>query len=746
VDCETRIEDDGGTFGTLLSDLYWTMASDGSLGAVRYRGEVFNYWAPWLMDDTQTLKGMKYFSPEVKSNVDFYANSQREDGMVWENFEFRTPPENDWDRRFKYANFTRSAEDGFLELRRAPVENHVEAFFLEAIYFSWKASGDTQWMASRLNAAIRAVNYATKDTYRWSAKLQLMKRGFTIDTWDFLCRSEAQRVDGDIMKVDLNKTHFGIFFGDNTNMIAGLRRLAEMLSSAGRGDEAPQFLDQASDMERRLNELAWNGEFFVHWIPEDTALKFDLGVDMNRQVSLSNAYSLNRGISRERSIAIIKTYQRIRREMPSSSPGEFYAIYPPFETGFRDEDVKWEYMNGGVLSCVAGELARGAFDNGFEKYGIDILRREKAIADRYHGYMPGILRGKAPEAPQRTLRTIDMRAIVNAGFGTDTPGKPGWTGEPANDLAAMPAGRQLFREIPFDVINAAQNGGRACLAISNATGYKQKESLSIDATARSFYLLHTKGGDDLAGKLIVRYVDGSSHVEYIRAGMNINHWWAPKDTEFDTHYGPGGPERMQVAWRGANQKFGNVGVYVVGFDHPHPEKTIAGLEFEAMETSAKWMILGVTLSDAAVYLPPWNELSAGMPNCWGAAALVFALIEGLAGVKDTGIAFKKASISPRWSAAEVNEATISVRYPASRGYVRYDYRYDPASRRVGIAFTGSAEEVELAILLPEGLRVKSARLDGSEVSTRSETIETSAYVHIKSSSRGARILELELTE
>ena len=51
------------------------------------------------------------------------------------------------------------------------------------------------------------------------------------------------------------------------------------------------------------------------------------------------------------------------------------------------------------------------------------------------------------------------------------------------------------------------------------------------------------------------------------------------------------------------------------------------------------MILGVTLSDAPVFLPPRNDLSTGMPNNWGAAALVYALIGGLAGVKDTGIAF-----------------------------------------------------------------------------------------------------------
>src|SRR5208282_3846512 len=98
-----------------------------------------------------------------------------------------------------------------------------------------------------------------------------------------------------------------------------------------------------------------------------------------------NAYSINRGISHEKCVAILKTYQRIRREMPPGSPGEFYGIYPPFFKDFASNQpgLVWEYVNGGVLSCVAGELARGAFEHGFEEYGADILRRQKAIADRF---------------------------------------------------------------------------------------------------------------------------------------------------------------------------------------------------------------------------------------------------------------------------------------------------------------------------------------------------------------------------
>ena len=41
-----------------------------------------------------------------------------------------------------------------------------------------------------------------------------------------------------------------------------------------------------------------------------------------------------------------------------------------------------EYMNGGISTLVAGELAKGAFDHGLEAYGADILERLWKLAQR----------------------------------------------------------------------------------------------------------------------------------------------------------------------------------------------------------------------------------------------------------------------------------------------------------------------------------------------------------------------------
>ncbi len=124
-------------------------------------------------------------------------------------------------------------------------------------------------------------------------------------------------------------------FGDNTGLMVGCRYLAEMLESAGRTKEAAEQRNFADTLQRQLNAVSWNGQHFRHHVPEDPNFKRDFGVDEAEQVSLSNAYSLNRGISHEQAVAIIRTYQQIRNTMPKSSPGEFYAIYPPFQKGLR---------------------------------------------------------------------------------------------------------------------------------------------------------------------------------------------------------------------------------------------------------------------------------------------------------------------------------------------------------------------------------------------------------------------------
>jgi hypothetical protein len=361
VDCSTELSDEGGVYSGLLEGVLWTMMSwsgNSPVSVIRYNNRIYQCFANWIFDHTLILKGMKYFWPDVKDAIDFFADTQREDGMIWENCYPSTPDLNFFDWKFDYDGFIRRFGDGFWQLRRAPVESHVEQYFVEGLYATWKATGDVEWMKNKLDNAIRALRQIQKSPYRWSDKYQLMHRGFTIDTWDYVS-DDQQRFGGSVFMVYLGKSEFGIFHGDNTNLILQCRNLAEMLKIAGRARDAPEFEKLADDVEKRLNALSWNGHFYTHWIAENPDYRPDVGVDMSTQVSLSNAYNLNRGIAHDKAVSILKTYQRIRREMPPSSPGEFYGIYPPFQKDFtmNEPGLVWEYCNGGVLTVVGGELA-----------------------------------------------------------------------------------------------------------------------------------------------------------------------------------------------------------------------------------------------------------------------------------------------------------------------------------------------------------------------------------------------------
>jgi hypothetical protein len=199
---------------------------------------------------------------------------------------------------------------------------------------------------------------------------------------------------------------------------------------------------------------------------------------------------------------------------------------------------------------------------------------------------------------------------------------------------------------------------------------------------------------------------------------------------------------MQVAWRGKSGLIENVGVWITSFEPNKSDAQIASLELESMESSSKWFVIGITLSNMPAFLPPWSDVSSGMPNNWGAGCVTAALLEGLAGIEDTGAGFRTARISPRWLAAGSNEAQVSVRYPASRGYVLY--RYLREGNTVTLDCTSCADKAILRVPLPAGRRVTNVLVNGTAVAPRLETVGQTEYVIAEVEVRGAHRLKLEL--
>ncbi|NRA37717.1 MAG: hypothetical protein HRU15_06230, partial [Planctomycetes bacterium] len=609
VNCDTKILDESGIIESLLDSLRYTMESwldgVGNDFTSRIDKKTYRYFVCWLRDHVHTMKGQKYFyTGEMKTAIELYADTQREDGMIYDRIGTANPNPTWRDFTFAEGDFIKSVGNGRYRMERIPVENDVEFLFLEGVYYTWKACGDDKWMAGILDAAIKAVAYATSDPYRWSEKFQLLKRGYTIDTWDFMHHDDTELTNGNNC-VDLEKTVFGVMHGDNTGFAVGCEYLSEMLSQVGREKEAKGFAQLATDIRQRLYATAWNGEFFTHHVSEDVNFERDFGgTDPACQVSLSNAYNLNRNIDHDKCVSVIKTYQRIRQEMPESSPGEFYQIYPPFENGYGNENGKWHYMNGGVGTIVAGELSHGAFEHGYESYGYDILKRVKGWGDQYNSFIPVALRGCAPDNPIAHFSQLDLRSYCNVdtyGAGDPKNGIKGWTDEGENDFHMIPIGSQEFLDIPFAIIDPSENDRKAVIGLAyREDGYVESVEIPVDKNAQSLYILHTCAGGGLVGHMHVVYEDGSDHTQYVNTGAEINGWFLPAH---EWHSGNKWEPLACLAWQGANKVFDSLGVYAWGWNNPHPDKTIQSVRFVKAATAAKWFIFSITASDQRALFP-----------------------------------------------------------------------------------------------------------------------------------------------
>ncbi|MEP6713709.1 MAG: hypothetical protein ABJA37_14880, partial [Ferruginibacter sp.] len=189
-------------------------------------------------------------------------------------------------------------------------------------------------------------------------------------------------------------------------------------------------------------------------------------------------------------------------------------------------------------------------------------------------------------------------------------------------------------------------------------------------------------------------------------------------------------ERSGVAWSGPNPVCTKVGVCWAVIDNPFPEKKISSLQFHAPLASGIYVLLGITLADKPFYIQPKGP-SYGGPDDWAAANGMAALVEGLAGVKNDGLAFDKVTIAPRWASANTDAINVTVNFPASNGYISYQYKNDTALKQIRLQITGSGSQLKAHVLLPNNIvSVVSVIANGKPVNFKIATVEQSKYVDV----------------
>ncbi len=725
VAARTELHDDDGRFARLLALARWTLHKDYNLLGrhVRLHGRTYHFLVYWLRDHVFTLEGARYYQDELRGGIDLYASLQREDGMIWDNVEPRTQT-GYWDTILRERDFMRDVDDGRWEVKRIPVTNDVEALFVEGLHLTWQATGDDAWMKGHLDRAVLALRYSRTDPLRWSQPHGLLHRGYTIDAWDFQSQWDADHDTGHFMTIS-DETEMGVNFGDNQLYANACEHLAQMLEVAGRADEAAAHGQRAREIRARVDQVAWHGTHYRHHVPDNPAVPRDLGIDDRTQVSLSNAYALSRGIDDEHAQAIIGTYQRLRDDLPPGSPGEWYAIHPPFPRGFPTAPP-WEYVNGGVLPTVAAELARGSLTRGHEAYGVDILERLRTLAERHGDVLHGAYRGAAASPPQRVLSPVSLGALANA---RHPPADATVDGAPLVP-AAGPRGAVVreFAGIPFSLVDPAAAPERTALVLHRDQG-RDTARLLLSGPLGAVYLLHDADGAT-AGALVFEYADRSSARVSIGRTM-FGNWWADPQGEWPR------PPAAHKAWR--TEGAPHVALFVAGIDNPSPEKSVRALRFESTTEGRHWRVVGVTTSDTPTYFAP-GAVSYGIPRGWGAGAIIRTVIESLGGVEDRGAGMSRVRLSPRWAATGQTDVTLCARYGDGSGYVRYHFAWTPPRGPLQLTFTGNAEHMELSVLLPEGFAPRAVNLDGQEQPLAIHTVRRSRYLAAQVSGVGVHAL------
>lgn len=327
--------------------------------------------ALWIRDHSDILRGGKYIEPDVQSAVTCFADTQAPNGRI---FDYVTTfPEKKPCERENWEKWV-----------RVPVEADVEYRFVKAAYLAWQATGDAAWLGDVLPACRRALGYLHTHPWRWDASNSLVKRPYTIDTWDF--DYTAGRAPWLNFQVT-DDTFWGLMHGDNSGFYEAAVLLARLYRAVSNEEEAGHWAEVARGVQERANALLFNGRFYTHFYkltPVTIA-----GVEEAEQLSLSNPMAINRGLATHAiAVAILREYRQ--RRQATGAVAEWFSITPPFPDGiFGDEKlVGGAYVNGGIMPLVGGELARAAFEHGFERYGVDILHQyRRMIAERGETYL-----------------------------------------------------------------------------------------------------------------------------------------------------------------------------------------------------------------------------------------------------------------------------------------------------------------------------------------------------------------------
>lgn len=299
----------------------------------------------WLRDGIYSLPGYQHWEQQMLPGLDRFLEVQTPEGMVPDGIH----------------------RDG--KTWRVGLESDVEYILVLGAWQSWQATGDDAWLRGVMPKLERAIAYVESAPRHWDAKNQLIKRQHSCDTWDY-------DIDG---AGDHGNSRHVIATCDQSGYFLAFQAMSRMYRHLGDQPAAERWATKAREYRERAVKLLWDGTKFLHHAHLDAIDHGDF--DESKQLAMGNTWAMTRGLAdQQQAVSIIEEYRRRHKETGDAYP--WWSLQP----GYPDHLKYWKdpfrlqggYANGGLMPWVGGELCRGAFQNGREMYGVELLRQYAA--------------------------------------------------------------------------------------------------------------------------------------------------------------------------------------------------------------------------------------------------------------------------------------------------------------------------------------------------------------------------------
>ena len=133
---------------------------------------------------------------------------------------------------------------------------------------------------------------------------------------------------------------------------------------------------------------------------------------------------------------------------------------------------------------------------------------------------------------------------------------------------------------------------------------------------------------------------------------------------------------------------------------------------------------------------------ASTADGWGSSAMLYAFIEGVAGIQDKDKLFRRVRFCPKWIFAGVEDAEVKVGYKSSGASVGYHYRY--TGERLTLSLAGSPEYVQISLPVPGGFIAGNLTIDGKRKKYILASINKTNYLIADADIKGGCEIALDL--